>query len=189
MPEILSNINWIDILFIILLAGMSYKGTKTGVGGQIISFVGYFFVLFLALRFYERLADAVFGFLLHSWAEPIAFFVIAFGVFVVIKFCERTIGVIGEGLGAVEKTGGVFVAVLRACLLFGIIGIFILLMPLKYMHASATVKSKTCMFFVNMDVGIYSWVQERVGLARKDKREEIVDELVDFKSIRRRGAR
>jgi uncharacterized membrane protein required for colicin V production len=68
LPDILNQINWIDIFFLILLLGMVYKGLKTGVGGQVIALIGWFVLVFMSLKYYSVVSEALFGFLLQKWA-------------------------------------------------------------------------------------------------------------------------
>ncbi len=161
MPAIIARLNWIDVFFLILLLGMAYKGTKTGVGGQIVSLIGSFVLVFCSIRYYEVLAEAIFGFMLQTWARPISFFAIAIIIFVLGKVLERAFNLSGgENLVAVERLGGIVIASLRAFVFFGMIGLLFLLVPVERIRFSVVEGSKTCMFFVNMDTEIYSWMTE-----------------------------
>ena len=79
--ELIKDINWLDILFVILLLGMIYKGARTGVGGQLLSLAGWCLLLFTSITYYNIVSTAIFGFLLQKWAKPITFFAIALIIF------------------------------------------------------------------------------------------------------------
>lgn len=178
MPDVIKQVNWIDILYVILFLGMVYKGIRTGVGGQILSLIGWFMLTFLSIGYYDFLSRGLFGFLLQDWARPLSFFIISALIFIVIKFIERLFHVIsGEEVAAIEKIGGALVAAIRASILFGIIGIFILLLPLDYAKEAATGGSKSCMFFVEFDAQIYSWMTNITGIDKKDK-DEVIDGIL-----------
>lgn len=173
MPEILSNINWIDILYVILLLGMVYKGSRTGVSGQIFSLIGWIALMFCSFRYYVFLSEAIFGFMLQKWAKPLTFFGIAAGFFVVIKVLERVFNIVAsEELSPIERIGGALVACVRASILFGVIGTLLLLMPIDYARRSAAEGSRSCMFFVRMDSAAYDWIEKMTHRGEEEKKEE-----------------
>ena len=180
MPEILNSINWIDIIFVILFLGMVYKGTRTGVGGQILSLIGWIVLIFVSIRYYTFVSEAFFGFLLQQWAKPLSFFAIGVSVFVLIKFVERIFSVVsGSELAALEKLGGAVVAAIRAFVFFGAIGIFILLIPLDYARYSAMDASRSCMFFVGFDASIYSMITDIIGIDdQKKTKDDVISEIL-----------
>lgn len=179
MPDILHNINWVDIVFVILLLGMVYKGARTGVGGQLLSLCGMFALIFLSIGYYKFISEAIFGSLLQDWAKPISFFAISALVFVAIKVLERVFSVLhAEELASIEKIGGALISLFRAIMLFGAIGILLLLIPVNYVQTSALEGSWSCMFFVKADVKIYSWIAKVSGLAKEDQTDEILTQLL-----------
>lgn len=176
VPAILNEINWLDIVFVILFLGMVYKGARTGVGSQILSLAGWFVLLFVSIGYYSFLSEAIFGFMLQAWAKPVSFFVISAAMFTVIKFLERVFNVIsGEEIASIEKIGGVLVAALRASIFCGIIAILLLLVPLEYTRISVTEGSKTAMFFVDLDSRIYSWMTSVTGLPKKADKDDVIN--------------
>ena len=178
MPEILQTINWLDIIFIILLLGMVYKGMRTGVGGQILSLLGYLILLFVSIGYYKFASEAIFGFLLQDWAKPISFLGISVLIFVVTKFVERIFNIAkGEELAGIEKVGGILVAAFRAVILCGAIGIFFLLTPISYLQSSASVDSSTCMYFVKTDVNIYSWIANITGIDKEASSDVVLGQI------------
>ena len=179
MPDILQSINWIDIIFIILLLGMVYKGTSVGVGGQIISLMGYIILLFVSIGYYRFASEAIFGFLLQDWAKPISFLVISVLIFVATKFVERIFNIAkGEELAGIEKIGGALVSFFRAVILCGAIGIFFLLTPISYLQDSASFGSMTCMYFVKTDVSIYSWLAKVTGIDKEASSKIVLDQII-----------
>ncbi|MDP8298345.1 MAG: CvpA family protein [Candidatus Tantalella remota] len=180
MPDILNQINWIDIVFLILLLGMVYKGLKTGVGGQVIALIGWFVLVFISLKYYSVISEALFGFLLQKWAKPLSFFVIAAGIFMAIKLLERVFNIMsGEDLAPIEKIMGAVVAVLRASIFCGVIGILLLLVPVDRVHTAAKEGSKTCMFFVKMDAQIYTLLANVAGNKEKTDKEEVLANILE----------
>ena len=159
---------------------MIYKGSRTGVGGQVVSLAGCFAMIFLSVKYYTLCSEAIFGFLLQRWAKPASFLVICVLIFVIVKVLERVANVIsGEEVASIERIGGVVVASLRAAVFFGLIGMFLLLVPVDYMRLSVE-NSKTCMSFVNFDAKVYSWISGLTGVPKEKQRNknEVVEEFL-----------
>ncbi|MCK5450630.1 MAG: CvpA family protein [Candidatus Omnitrophica bacterium] len=173
-----NNINWLDILFVILLLGMVYKGTKIGVGGQIIALIGGFTIVFVSISYYTVLSEAIFGFLLQRWAKPVSFFAIVLGVFTIVKTAERLSQVvIGEEVSALEKFVGALIAGVRAAMLFGVLGMILVLTPIQYTRFAALEGSKTCKVFMEMDVSIYCWMTSGLPEDKQRGKEDVMREL------------
>lgn len=183
MTVALSDFNWLDLLFVILLVGMAYKGMKSGVGGQILSLIGWFVLLFATINFYNLISEALFGFILQKWAKPLSFFTIAAIVIAMIKILERGFHLApGEESSMIEKLGGMLIGAFRAAVLYGLIGMFLLIVPIEYLHKSVTESSKTSMFLITADAEIYSWMTSLIGINEKRNREDIIQEFLNASS-------
>jgi uncharacterized membrane protein required for colicin V production len=179
LSTFIQNLNWLDIVFVILLLGMIYKGVRTGVGGQILSLVGWFLILFATLSYYNIVSKSLFGFLLQTWSRPASFLSIAVFVFICIRIVERVTNIkVEEGSASLEKIAGIVVASLRAILLFGLIAMLLLLMPVKYTRNTVLVKSKTAMFFIKADAKIYSLMTGYFGLSKKRTENEVMEDIL-----------
>jgi len=180
VSSLLQGINWVDIFFLILLLEMIYKGLRAGVGGQLFSLLGYFALTIISIHGYVPMSRTVFGFVTASWAEPISFFIISAVLFVGIKIIEKIFRVISiEETATVEKLAGGGIAVLRGFLLFGVIGTFLLLVPIGPLR-SGVIGSKTGMMLVGMDMKIYDRVINVVG--SNDEKEITKNTLNDLKA-------
>ena len=177
----LAEINWLDILFVILLLGMVYKGTKVGVAGQIISLIGGFAIVFVPITYYSVLSEAIFGFLLQRWAKPVSFFVILLGVFTLTKTAERFSNVIvGDEVSSLEKFAGGLIAGLRAMMFFGVVSMLLLLAPIEYTRLSVLEGSVASNAFMNMDAAIYSWMTAGLADEKKRTKKGVVKEFTDI---------
>jgi uncharacterized membrane protein required for colicin V production len=179
LSAFINEISWLDILFAILLVGMVYKGARTGVGSQLLSFVGWVLLLFISITYYNVLSNAIFGFLLQKWAKPLSFFAIAAIVFVLIRVIERVFNIIsGEEMASLEKIGGAIIASLRAILLFGLVSMLLLLVPIEFCRDAVIKKSKTGMFFFEVDAKVYSLMSGRFGLTKNRTKNDIMNEFL-----------
>lgn len=180
MPQILQETNWVDVVFVVVLVWMTYKGARTGVGGQIFSIIGNVALVFVTIAYYAFFPEAIFGFLLQKWTKPAAFFVIAMGVFLSTKALERVFNISGrEDLAPVDRLCGAFMALLRGSMLCGVIGLLLLLVPIDTMRAAVTQESKSGMFFVNVDAQIYSWITELQPEDNRKKKDEVVNDFLN----------
>jgi len=178
LPEIFQDINWIDVLFVILLMGICYKGSRIGVGGQLISLTCWVVLVFTAVGYYDALSEAIFGFLLQKWAKPISFFSISVFLYIFIKIMEKMFNISGgEEISPIERICGALIAAVRSFMLFGTVSILIILCPLPGLREAVINGSKTAMFFVDMDASVYSRMARLIGAAKEDRKEEVLGEI------------
>ena len=181
MPDLINNINWLDVVFVILFIGIVYKGSKTGVGGQIVPLIGIGVLLFCSIRYYKLLSTAVFGFMLQNWALPISFFGIAIVIFILIKILERVFGAMSDTeLSFIEKMGGAVFAGVRGILLWGAIVLMLLLVPVDFIQRSVYEGSKISVICINIDARVYSLISEAVDRKNVRKKGEILDEFLNI---------
>ena len=179
MSTFIQYLNWLDIIFVILLLRMVYKGALTGAGDQLFSLAGLFLTLFITLTYYNKLSSVIFGFQLQRWSRPVSFFIIATLVIVGIRLLEKV--VIGEEkseLAAIDKIGGGIVAFFRTVIILGMVCMLLLLIPLGFTRNSVIETSKTGMFLVNLDASIYSFMTGRFKVTKKVTRRDVVVELL-----------
>ncbi|MBD3296725.1 MAG: hypothetical protein GF392_05100 [Candidatus Omnitrophica bacterium] len=184
MPEIFHTIHWIDVVFIILLLGMIYKGLRVGVGGQLLSLAGWLFLVVASIGFYDYISEAFFGFLLQRWAKPLSFFAIAVAVLTVLKMLERVFIVVSsDEMAPVERLGGGFVAAVRGFVFFGLVGILLLLVPVSSVREQITEGSRTCMYFVEMDARIYVFFSRITGLPDESRWTDVIQKVTEGASV------
>jgi uncharacterized membrane protein required for colicin V production len=160
---------------------MIYKGALTGAGDQLLSLAGLFLTLFLALTYYNKLSGAIFGFQLQKWSRPVSFFVISVLALIGLRLLEKVAA--GEGkdeLAGIDKIGGAVVAFFRAVILFGMVGMLLILIPFEFTRTSVMEKSKTGMFLVNLDASIYSFMTGRFKITKKLTRKEVIEGLLNL---------
>lgn len=186
MPEIFQEINWLDILFVILLAGMLYEGLRRGISGQVLSLVGWVAMLFAAVTYYGTFSESIFGSKLQKWSLTVSFFLIAAGIFFAVTVLERSLKIKKEGeISFTERIGGAGLAALRAILLFGVISMQLLLVPVDPVRAAVKEDSRSALFFVDADAQIYSWMTGRFNITRKREKEDIVSEFMTPDNVRK----
>jgi uncharacterized membrane protein required for colicin V production len=179
LPELFKEMNWLDILFIILFLIIIYDGIRKGMSGQVLPLIGWIAMLFVGVTFYVPLSKAIFGEKLQKWSLPVSFLIATGGVFIVTRFLSRAMNFKKEGeVSPVERISGAGISMLRAALLFGVISMFLLLVPIEEVRSSVTEFSKTAMFFVDTDAEIYSWMTGYLEAAPKRNKESVVQEFL-----------
>jgi len=183
LSTIISEINWLDVVFLIILLGMIYNGSRAGVGSQLLSLAWWFVLIFFVLNYYDNVASKVFGFMIQNWARAIAFFLIVTGLMGVIKFLESLFKIERvDDLATIERIGGAVMASLRSFLLFGIIGMQLLLIPIPAIHNAAYKGSKSAMFFVNVDATIYSYMTRFLAFIDNREKDQIIGKFISSPS-------
>jgi len=158
---------------------MIYKGMRTGVSGQIISLIGYFVLIYVTVGFYIFFSEAIFGFIFQNWARPLSFLILLVSIFFIIKILERLLTPFAaEELSKIEKIGGAIFSGVRACLLYGLIGMFLVMLPVQSIRLAAGKDSKTCMTFIGMDASIYSMLSSIIGKTYHKSRAVVLNELL-----------
>jgi hypothetical protein len=186
LSQFLANVNWLDIVFCVMYLGLVYKGIRSGAGSQFLSIIVVILLNFCSLEFYSKMASKIFGFLSPDWARALSFFVITaafFGLLFLVKSGFQKGA--QEASSPTDKFGGFMLATIKAGLIFGVVSVQLLLIPADFLRDSVTKGSKTAMFFVRTNAGIYSWITEQVNFLDKRSSGEVVDKLVN--SSKKRG--
>lgn len=158
--EIISKLNWIDILVIIIFLRTSYVSFHDGLSHQVLPLIGSAVSVVVSLYYYSKIALLMGGHLpafgLRAM-ELVAFLAIVFIVglvFRVIKFVlDKIIKVSWHP--AIEKLGGLLTGLVKATVVVSIVLIAISLVPASYMQRSIKDRSLTGMWFLAVGPSIY----------------------------------
>ena len=158
--EIISRINWVDILVAIIMIRMSYVAFSDGLSHEIFPFLGSIIIVVAGLHYYARIGAFISANLLNIPVEISNFFgflalVIVLGL--VLKFIksllEKLIKV--QWHPVIEKFGGLIVGIMRAYITASIILMLFALMPLSYLQWSIRDKSLTGKYVLAAGPEIY----------------------------------
>ncbi len=159
--EILSRINWVDILSLILLLRIVYASFRGGLSHELFSTLGVFFNLIVSIHYYSKLGNFVsdtvsgfplalsnfFSFLMLSTAFALLFRLIR-------AILDKVIRI--EWHPFIEGFGGLVAGTVKAFMSVSLVLIILILLPLPYMQWSIRDKSVTGMFFLNIGPTIYA---------------------------------
>lgn len=147
MTEIFQNINWVDLLVVILLIRSSYVGFTKGFGWELFRFIGYLSTAMAAVYFYEYTSQLLGDYfpVMHSFANLICFTGLYAGILFIFKFInlliEKIIKI--ETISTVEKIGGLLLGFLRGAILISLLLISLVFTPIPYFEKSIKERSYT----------------------------------------------
>ena len=159
--DILTRINWVDVLVVIIMLRTSYVAFQDGLSHEILPLLGVTAASVISLHYYSRITAIVSGSTgmgLSGILSPISFIVI----FVVVIFIFRLIGAIAQNLikitwhPLIEKAGGLIVGVVKAGVLTSAILVILMLIPLSYFKTSIMDKSLIGMYFLKIGPNIHA---------------------------------
>ena len=175
MQDLISGINWLDIIFVLVLIGMIYRGSQAGVGAQLLSLVWCFLLIFISIAYFSHLSSKLSAILNFGWARSVAFLGIILFLFGFMRVLEKVFNIQrAEHLAPIERIGGSLVSAFRACLIFGIIGIQMLLIPSSTLRKDVLEKSKSGMFFIGLDAEIYSYMSKYVDFVQEVEKDALI---------------
>lgn len=146
LSEILSRINWVDIVILILLFRISYVGFNRGLGSEIIPFLGILIALIVSLHYYSKWGN----FITKHTPIPIAFSqLLSFlGLIFVIKYIFHLLESLIAGklvtiniASLYDNIGGLIIGAIRGILLVSLVLIALDIVPFDYIDYSINKKS------------------------------------------------
>ncbi len=190
--EIVTKINWVDILVIIICLRISYTAFQDGLSHEIFPLIAAIISLILTFRYYNKVALFIYKNLAKIPIEIsrlLSFVVLIVAISLLFKllkiFLDKIIKVTWHPV--VEKFGGLVVGIARASVVASTVLIIIALIPLSYLQWSIRDKSLTGMYFLKIGPGIYEKAAKFLPIIKVEEssvnKEAIVKELVADKSI------
>lgn len=159
--EIISKINWVDVLVAIIMIRMSYVAFREGLSHEIFPFIGSVVIVMVSLHYYMKIGSFISQNVGSIPAEISNFFSFLVLV-VVVGFAVKLLGRLLEKIVKVgwhpiiEKFGGLVVGIMRAYIITGVVLMMLALMPLSYLQWSIRDKSFTGKYVLMAGPEIYS---------------------------------
>jgi uncharacterized membrane protein required for colicin V production len=162
--ELITKVNWVDILVAILMLRISYVAFRDGLSHEIFPFIGSILILVLARHYYTVLGSFASMNMMNMPVELANF--LSFLVLVVaLGFLVRLLRVVLDKIVKVqwhpimEKFGGLAVGIMKAYIVTGIVLTTLSLMPLSYLQWSIKEKSLTGKYILSAGPQIYGMVE------------------------------
>ncbi len=197
--EIITRINWVDVLVLIVVLRISYVAFQEGLSHEIFPLIGTVATLVIALHYYVKIGLLICQNLAKipvDLANLLSFLVLIIVIGLILKVLrvvlDKVIKITWHPL--IERFGGLVFGVLRGSVVASMVLTFIVLMPLSYLQWSVRDRSLVGMHFLRIGPTIYAKVLKALppaktkGSSKKSEevsrdKEDIVRELVSDKSI------
>lgn len=190
--DIISKINWVDILAVIIIARTSYVALQDGLSHEIFPLIGTAFTAAISLQYYRNIAF----FAKNVIDIPISILdLLAFtALVIVIGLIFKLIRVLVDAIMQVtwhpfaEKFGGLICGIARGSIVVSLVLIMMALAPLSYLQHSIKDRSLTGMFFLRIAPQInkkVAWMLPAIKIERllPPADESLVQAIVADKSI------
>lgn len=163
--EVITKINWVDILAVILMLRISYVAFRDGLSHEIFPLIGSILIMALAIRYYTVLGSSVSRNMMNMPVELANFLsflmlVIALGFLVKLLRIALDKIVKVQWHPIMEKFGGLAIGIVKAYIITGIVLMTLSLMPLSYLSRSIKDKSLTGKYILMAGPRIY----DRIGI-------------------------
>ena len=166
--EIIKNINWLDIVVLVLVVRSIYMGAKRGLTAELFNFFGILISLILSVQWYSRVADVlILNFSLPIWlCNMLCFIIIVQIIRLIFKytltFLLKILNI--QFIPQLEKIGGGVIGCGRGIIVSGILMLTLSFVPNDYMKESIQSKSFTGSFLIKVTERTYSsltsWLPE-----------------------------
>lgn len=190
--EILTRLNWIDVIVIIVMIRMSYVAFQDGLSHEIFPFIGVICTIVLALHYYNKIATFLSQNIMlmnMSIAAFLGFLGLVIVSGVIFKLLRRVVDIIVKVSWhpVIEKFGGLTIGIMKASVVVSTILIILALLPLSYVQWSIRDKSLTGMSFLRIGPEIYvrmaGLMPGAAASIGKTTRDSIVQNIVRDKSV------
>ena len=172
--ELITKINWVDVLVVILMLRISYVAFRDGLSHEIFSFLGSILIVVLVMRYYILFGSFI---SLNAMNMPIEISnFLSFLILVVSSgFIVRLLRVILDKVvnikwhPMIERFGGLAIGMMKAYIVTGMVLMTISLMPLSYLSWSIKDKSLTGKYFLVAPMEIYNSLESFLPEIKVDK--------------------
>jgi len=145
MENLISRINWVDVVTLIILLRTTYIGLDRGFSVEIFKFLGIILALAAGLNFYRPLSQFLAGhsFLPISLAQILSFLAVVFISVLLFKVIQLFFNAIlkTEFVKWLDKIGGLILGIVRGILICALLFITLLLLPWNYPNYSIKQRS------------------------------------------------
>jgi len=190
--NILTKLNWIDILVIILLFRVTYVAFQDGLSHEIFPLIGSICTVVLALHYYHNLAIFISKHFLNIPVQVLDFLVfllLVLGMGFIFKFLKVFVDNFMKVTWhpAVEKFGGLVIGLLKATVVVSIVLTMLALLPLPYLQRSIRDRSMTGLYFLKIGPAIYEKVSPILPIFKVEtslaKKEDVLRQLASDKQL------
>lgn len=156
--DILASFNWLDLLMIIVMIGVVFRGTVQGFVVELFRMIGTVFATVVVLHYYVRGAESLTGLapLPEKIAEIFCFILIWVSTILIFKLIREgwLLVLKSEAKSGFSQWLGGFVAVVRCAFICGLLFFFIFLVGNRTLNIFAK-KSVTGFYLLDLSPRVY----------------------------------
>ena len=188
MTEFFQNINWIDLLVVILLIRSSYIGFARGFGWEFFRFLGAISVVIFPIYFYEYGTQLIIDYfpVLDPFSDPICFtslYIIPILVFKIINGVVDKIRVIKiDTFSILGNVGGLCIGFIRGCILLSLLLISLIFTQIPYFEKSVKERSYAGRSILKIAPFVYDNIAEFFPALKFGSRNEAIKELTGLQT-------
>ncbi len=136
--EILTHINWVDIVIILMVVRTIYIGVQTGTMVEFFKLLGIILAIFVSFHYYSELAKLLEDKLPVSlaWANVLCFVLLFSLVVLAFKFVREGIMLLmkaeAKANQTVDQVGGLIIGLLRVALMASVLLVFLQISGFDY---------------------------------------------------------
>lgn len=171
--DIMTKLNWVDILVVIIMVRTSYVAFHDGLSHEIFPLIGAFSSLIFSLAYYNKIADIV-SHNIGGMPVGILKFLSFVALFIAVIFIFKLLKVIFDKIIKVtwhpfiEKFGGLLAGAVKASIITSAILIMLALLPLSYLKWSIMDRSLVGTYFLKIGPNIYAKASQVLPFVRID---------------------
>ena len=190
--DILSKINWVDIVIVTILIRLCYVALQDGLSHEIFPLIGTMLTAAISLQYYHDLASFVKNLLNIpiSILDAVVFLILVVGVGLLFKLAKALIDLLMKVTWHpfLEGFGGAIFGFLRGSIIVSLLLIFLALTPFSYMQHSIGDRSLTGIFFLKIAPAIHArlaWMLPTISIGDKaGSVESLLKAIVSDKSVK-----
>ena len=190
--EIITRINWTDLVILILILRISYVAWAEGFSHEILPLLGSIIITVLSLHYYVKIGGII-SRNLFSLSADISNFLSFLMLVVAAGFIARFVKALLERIVKVswhpliEKFGGLVCGIARASIVASLVMITISLTPLPYLQRSIRERSLSGIYFLKIGPTIYYKVSRFLPTVKIEApgvtQEALINDITKDKSI------
>jgi len=191
--QILSKINWVDVVVVSLMLRIIYVACKDGLSHEIFPFFGSLALMIFSLHYYKRLGSFIshdLGKIPAEISNFMAFLIIVVVFGLIVKFIRIILDKVVQVQWhpVIEQFGGLIVGMAKAYIMTAMVLIVFALLPFSYFQWSIRDKSFTGQYVLRAGPEIYSRVLNLLPSSMETGRkavnkEAMLDDLLSDKTV------
>lgn len=160
--DIITRINWIDILVIIVVVRIGYVALQEGLSHEIFSLISAVLTAAISMRYFHGLSLFIQNSIKISVPilDSLVLLLLVLGCGLIFKLARFLVNMLLKVTWhpAIEKFGGLFLGLARAVVIVSLLLTIMALMPLGYLQYSIKDKSLSGPYLLKVAPEISSWI-------------------------------